>query len=46
MTLHEPNPGNPFQRIGAPTIPWIEGYLVNIYTDNLSTSDLSVAVSL
>jgi hypothetical protein len=41
MVPHEPNPGKPFQRIGAPTKPWLEGHFMNIYADHLSVSDAS-----
>jgi hypothetical protein len=41
MILHEPDPGNPFQRLGAPTKSWLEGHFVKVYADNLSVSDAS-----
>jgi hypothetical protein len=39
MIPHEPDPGNPFQRIGASTKPWLEGHFVNVYADTVSVSD-------
>jgi hypothetical protein len=39
--MREPDPGNHFQKIGAPTKPWLEGHIVNGYADNLSVSDAS-----
>jgi hypothetical protein len=41
MIPHEPDPGNLFQRTGAPTKPWLEGNFVNVYADKLSVSDAS-----
>jgi hypothetical protein len=41
MTPHEPDPGNPFQRIGASTKPWLKGHFVTVYADNLSVIDES-----
>jgi hypothetical protein len=39
MIPNKPDPGNPFQRIGASTKPWLEVHFVNVYTDNLYVSD-------
>jgi hypothetical protein len=39
MIQHEPDPGNPFQTIGAPTKPWLAGHFVSVYAYNLSVSD-------
>jgi hypothetical protein len=41
MIPHEPDPGNPFRRLGAPTKPWLEGHFVTVYADNLSVNDES-----
>jgi hypothetical protein len=41
MIPHEPDPGNPFQRLGAPTKLWLEGHFVTVYADNLSANDES-----
>jgi hypothetical protein len=39
MLPHEPNPGFPFQQVGAPVKPWLEGHFVIIYVDTILVSD-------
>jgi hypothetical protein len=36
---HEPHLGGPFYLDGAPVKPWLEGYFVSIYGDNILKSD-------
>jgi hypothetical protein len=39
MIPHEPDPGTPLQKIGAPTTPWLEGRFVNVFADSVSVLD-------
>jgi hypothetical protein len=41
MIPHEPDPGNPFHRIGSLTKPWLEGHFVTVYADNILANNAS-----
>jgi hypothetical protein len=40
LIAHEPHPGFPFHRVGAPIKPCLEGHFVNIYANNIFSSDV------